>query len=369
MIKAFPQNRAAPDYFFLIIVLVLVVFGLVMLGSASSDLAQKRFGESYYYIIHQLTNGFIVGLLGFAIGYFVYYRVWEKLALVFLGISVALLALTFTPLGISLKGAERWLDLGFASFQPSELVKIMFLIYVAAWVSGNKERISGFFRGFLPFLLLLGLIAGMLFLQPATTAAVILILAAMAVYFIAGAKWRYLLLLIFLAIAAVGLLIYFTPYRFDRLTSFLNPEADPQGKTYQINQSLIAIGSGGWQGVGFGNSTAKFKYLPESIGDSIFAVIAEELGFIGSALLLLAFIALIYRGFFIAQNCHDNFGKYLALGFVVLIGLQAFINIGANSGILPLTGIPLPFVSYGGTALAVFLTMCGIILNISRQRR
>lgn len=364
------SRGGAPDYFFIGIVAALTVIGLVMLASASSDLAQERFGDSYYYIQHQIINGLLVGIFGFLIGVFIPLRIWEKYSLYIFLLSLAFLVMVFIPsLGIYTKGAERWLSIGGFSFQPGELLKLTFLIFLSAWVARDKERGKSISRGLIPFIFILGIPVGLLFLQPATTIAVILVIAVLAAYFAAGAKIRYIAVIILLGLVTVGVLISTTGYRMDRITSYLNPESDPLGKTYHISQSLNAIGAGEIFGVGFGNSTTKLKYLPEPIGDSIFAIIGEEFGFVGTMTVVLLFGIFIWRGFFIARRTRDNFSRSLAVGVTTLIGFQAFVNMGAISGLLPLTGVPLPFISYGGTALAVFLTMSGILVNISRSRR
>lgn len=364
------KTTSPPDYFFLGLVSVLVVFGLVALASASSDLAQVRFGNSYYYLFHQITNGLLVGLFGFFVGFLVYYRRWEKLTLPFLLVSVFFLVMTFLdPFSIEARGSSRWISLGPISFQPGELIKISFLMYLSYWISRHKDRVKNWANGFLPFLILTVIAVGLLFAQPATTTAIIIILSGSAVYFIAGARSSFIIVTGLLIIVSLTALISITPYRAERIKSFFNPEVDQLGSTYHINQALISIGSGGLTGVGFGKSTTKLGYLPEPIGDSIFAVIAEEFGFIGASLLILTFLLLVWRGFMIAKKTSDTFGQLLVIGFSSLIGIQVFVNIGAISGVIPLTGVPLPFISFGGTALAVFLTMSGIILNVSRYRR
>lgn len=364
------MTSRGPDYVLILTVIFLVIFGLVMLTSASSDLGKIKFNDSYYYLKHQLTNGLIAGLIGFSAGFFIYYRQLEKWAPFLLIINVIFLLLIFSPLGYSSgTEAERWLNLGLFSFQPSEVLKLTFLAYLAAWLAKNNARSKSFYEGFLPFLIISGIIAVLVFFQPATTTAVIILATSLLVYFSAGAKWRFVIALIILGLTALAIIIYLTPYRLERIIGYLNPEADPLGTTYQINQSLIAIGSGGLTGVGYGQSTTKVNYLPEAIGDSIFAVIAEELGFIGSIALIGLFFVLIWRTLIIAKKSPDVFGRSFAIGFASLIGLQAFINIGSATGLLPFTGIPLPFISFGGTALAVFLTMAGIVVNISKYRR
>ncbi len=355
-----------PDYVIILCLAFLVIFGLVVLNSASSNLGQIKFGDSFYYLKHQIFYGLSLGIIGFFIAYKIYYRRFQKIALVLLLISVALLALVFTPLGFQAGGAERWVKIGPVTFQPGELIKLTVVLYLAAWLSGQRERGKDFLRGFMPFLILMGLVAGLLFRQPATTTVVIILFTALTVYFVSGAKVLYIFFTGAAVVGALAILIYFTPYRWQRITSFLDPGADPQAGGYHLNQALIAIGSGGIAGVGYGESTAKISYLPEPIGDSIFAVLAEEFGFIGSISLIALFVVLVLKIFLLAKKTKDQFGRLLLVGFGALISLQVFINIGAISGILPLTGVPLPFISYGGTALAVFMTMGGMIANISR---
>jgi len=239
---------------------------------------------------------------------------------------------------------------------------------MAAWISKNQARSKSFVEGLVPFLILLGGVLVPLILQPSTTTAVLILAATLAMYFTAGAKIRFLFSIAIIAAFAVVSLLFITPYRMQRVLGFLDPNSDPLGNTYQINQSLMAIGSGGLTGVGYGRSTTKLNYLPEPIGDSIFAVIGEELGFIGSIALIFFFLLFIWRGLVIARASPDIFGRLMGIGFMTVIGFQAFIHIGANTGLIPLTGVPLPFISYGGTALAVLLTMSGIVVNISMKR-
>lgn len=368
--RSLEEPTSPPDYVFLGALLCVVIFGFVMLASASSDIAQLRFGDSYYYLKRQALNGLGLGLPGFLLGFFFLYRRLRPLAIFLLFASVGATLLVFTPLGVSVKGATRWLDLGFFSFQPAELLKLTFPLYVASWISTNVRRGTSFFEGFVPFLILMGFVAGILLLQPSTTTAAIILVAAVFVYFASGARFHFFPLLGASAILAFVLLITFTPYRMERVRTFLHPEeADPLGEGYHVSQSQTAIGSGGLGGVGYGRSTTKLRYLPEPIGDSIFAVIAEELGFVGASSLLFLFFVIIYRGFMIARHAPEPFARLLVIGFISVIGIQTFINVGAVSGVFPLTGVPLPFVSFGGTSLAVFLIMAGVIINISRYRK
>lgn len=355
-----------PDYVILFCLGVLAVFGLIMLASASSNLGQLRFGDSYYYLKHQIFYGLIPGLIGFWLGYRIYYRFYSKIALILILISILSLFLIFTPLGFSSGGSARWLSIGPITFQPSELVKLTFILYLAAWLGNESGRAKSFKQGFLPFLAISGIISALLLKQPATSTVVILMATALIIYFASGARLSHIAGLILLTILALATVIYVTPYRLNRILNFLNPESNPQGGGYHINQSLIAIGSGGLFGVGYGQSTTKINYLPEPIGDSIFAVVAEELGFVGASVLILVFLVLIARIFILARKIPDRFAKLILIGFASLIALQSFVNIAAISGLIPLTGTPLPFISYGGTALAVFMTIGGIIANISK---
>lgn len=355
------------DYAFAISIFLLTVFGLVMLSSASSDLGKIKFNDTYYYLKHQIFYGLSIGIVGFFIASFIHYKNLKKIALPIFIINIILLLLVFTPLGFSHKGASRWLDIGLLSFQPAEFLKLTFIIYIAAWLSNKKLNRQSFSQGFLPFLIISGFISTLIIMQPATTILLIIMGSVMAMYFVGGAKITHILSIILLGLLGLALVIYITPYRYERITSFFSNNLEKQETSrYQINQSLIAIGSGGFWGIGFGKSTTKYKYLPEPIGDSIFAVIAEELGFIGALLMISAFIIVFLRGLSIARRSGDPFAKFIAIGFISIISLQTFIHIAAISGIMPLTGVPLPFISYGGTSLAVFLTMTGIIVNISK---
>ncbi len=355
-----------PDSFLLALIVILILAGLAILASASSDLGRIQFNDSYYYLKHQLIYGLSLGILGFLIGYFLNYQNWRKVAIILLAVNLVLLILVFTPLGVTSGGASRWLDIGSLRFQPAELLKLSFIMYIAAWLTGRTNRATNFLNGFLPFLVICGVTAGLLVLQPATSTVVILLAGGGAIYFLSGAKWRYILTTGLICLVAFGSLILLTPYRFNRILGFLDKSQDTRGANFQVNQSMIAIGSGGLFGMGYGKSTAKVSYLPAAVDDSIFAVVGQELGFAGAGFLVVLFGMFVFRLFWIANRTRDKFGKLILVGFATIIGFQSVVNMGAISGLLPLTGVPLPFVSYGGTALAVFITMSGISLNISR---
>lgn len=337
-----------------------------MLTSASSDLGQFKFQDSYFYLKHQLLYGLTAGVAGFWFASKFYYRHYQKLAILFLMASLIMLVLVFTPMGVVSGGASRWIEIGPVTFQPSELLKISFIIYLASWLGNKSYRQENFFSGFLPFLIITGFIGFLLILQPSTSTAAILLATALIIYFKSGARTAYIIYAILLGLALFLIISYLTPYRWDRIKTFLNPAENTRTASYQLNQALIAIGSGGLSGVGYGKSTTKLHYLPQPIDDSIFAVIAEELGFIGSIILILAFATIVIRSFLLSRKILDEFGQLLLVGFGSLIAIQAFMHIGAISGLIPLTGVPLPFISYGGTALAVFMTISGIIVNISK---
>jgi len=356
-----------PDYFFLALIFIITVFGLVMLTSASSELGKIKFNDSYYYLKHQIYNGFIIGIIGFIIASKINYQRYKKLALILLIASLGILALVFTNLGVTSGGATRWLDLGPIRFQPAELLKISFILYLGSWLGNQRiNRARSFSEGFLPLLIIYGATAALIFFQRSTSMAVIILGAGTIVYFLSGAKLKYLFYLFIIGAVVLSALIYLTPYRLQRVVSFLNSGNDPLRSDYHLNEAKTAIGSGGIFGVGYGESRTKAAFLPAPIDDSIFAVTAEELGFIGGGALVALFGTLVIKMLLMARKIRDQFGQLLLIGFASVIGIQSLIHVGAISGVLPLTGVPLPFISYGGTALAVFLIMSGISLNVSK---
>ncbi len=358
-----------PDYLLLAVIFLLLVFGLAMLASASSDLGKTQFNDTYYYLKHQILYGLSLGAAGFLIAYFVPFYRWKKFAFIFLLIGIFALMAVFTPLGTFAGGSSRWLKLGFLSFQPAELMKLVFIMYLAAWLSNTKfKRSTDFQSGLVPFLAIAALVGTLLLLQPATSTVAILLGAGLAVYFVSGAPFKYVVGIIALGVVVVALVIYITPYRRARILGYLDPSSDSQGQNYQVNQALIAIGSGGLTGVGYGQSATKASYLPTPIDDSIFAVTGEELGFVGASILVVLFALLCTRMFWLAKRMGDQFGRLMLVGFGSVVALQAFVNMASISGLIPLTGVPLPFVSYGGTALAIFITMMGLSVNVTKYR-
>ena len=339
----------------------LSIFGLFIIYDASSYIAFRDFGDKYSYIKDQIF-WVIIGLSALlAVSFFDYYKFYN-LALPILISSIGLLAAVFIPgFGISALGATRWIDFGFFVLQPSEFAKIALTIYLSAWFS-TKEK-----GRFLAFILLIGLVILLIMLQPDMGTASIILGVSMMIYFLSGANLFHFLALI-PAVGIIGaILVIIEPYRLSRLTTFLNPTQDLEASSYHLRQILIALGSGGLFGVGLGNSLQKYAYLPEATTDSIFAIMAEEIGFIGVVIVLLTLLFIIYKGFNISINAKDNFGRLLAGGITSMIAIQTVINVGAQTALIPLTGVPLPFLSYGGSALIVNLFSVGILLNISKK--
>lgn len=361
----------APDNFFVGGFFLLLIIGIVMLSSASAVLSYQKFGTPYYYTIHQLLFGLIPGLALLYITSRVDYHHWRTLALPFLMGSIVLLVLVFLPgIGYEYGGARRWIHIGPLLFQPSEVVKLSLLLYLATWLSvKGAKHVQNFAYGFLPFTVMIGVIAVLVILQPDIGTMGVISAIAFTMYFIGGAAVPHLAIAGAAGIVMILVLIRTAEYRLQRFMTFLQPELDPLGIGYHINQALLAIGSGGLLGRGFGHSRQKFAYLPEVTGDSIFAIVAEEMGFLFTIFFIALFVFIAARGLRIARNAPDDFGKFIAVGVVAWIIFQAFINIAAMLSLLPLTGIPLPFVSYGGSAMLVSLAAVGILINISRQGR
>lgn len=347
--------------------LLLLIFGLVVLSSAGIVEGQKKFGSSYYYLTHQLLYGVLPGLTLMFLFSRIDYKLWKKISLLVLLGSLLMMILVFMPnWGHDLRGATRWLNVGGFSIQPSELLKLALIIYLAAWFGNRDERIRNWTYGTAPFLLVLSFVAVLLLLQPDIGTLIVVTIISAAIYFFAGSPLKYFLIIGLLIAGVFTIMIAVAPYRLDRIKTFLDPSIDPRGISYQLNQSLIAVGSGGMFGVGFGKSTQKFGFLPEVTSDSIFAILVEELGLIGAGTLIGLFVFLAFLMVRVAHNIGDKFGKLLVMGVAAWILGQTFLNIGAIIGLVPLTGIPLPFVSYGGTAMMVLLAGMGIVLNVAK---
>lgn len=318
---------------------------------------------------NQIVFGFVGGFIMLLITANIPYAFWRKYAFwIFLTSLVATLLVFVPGIGFGHGGARRWIMIAGFTFQTSELLKIGFIVYFSAWCAMVKDKASTFRYGFIPFMILIGIVGAVLLKQPDTDTFMVIFAAGVAMFIVAGARFRYISLLAILGVLAVLVLAFMRPYVWDRINTFINPNLDPHGSSYQSQQSLIAIGSGGLTGRGFGQSVQKFNYLPEPIGDSIFAVAGEEFGFVGGLFLILLFLFFAIRGLKIASSTNDIFGRLVVTGIVILITAQAFVNIGAMLGVLPLSGITLPFVSHGGSSLFITLAQIGIIINISKHK-
>ncbi len=361
------RNYHESDKFLVGVILLLLIFGLISLSSASSIVAYDNFGDAYYYLKHQLA-GLGIGLAAFVFLAKTDYRYWKKYALGFLLISIVLLLLVFIPgLSASYGKARSWINIFGYSLQPSELVKLSFLLYLSAWLETRRDQLGEFSRGIGPFIGLLSLIATLMILQPDIGTLSILSAISLIVYFVGGGKMSHIISIILFGIIMFVFMLQVKPYQMDRVRCMIDPGYSRNDICYQVNQSLIAVGSGGILGRGLGESRQKYMYLPEVSGDSIFAIIAEETGLVFSSLFILAYLFLFFRGYQIAKYAPDLFGQNLAIGIVVWITLQAMINIGGIVNLIPMTGVPLPLVSYGGSAILASLAACGILVNISKQ--
>lgn len=362
-----PLKRKAPDFILFITVMMLISIGIVMVFSSSSYYAMfPPFNNPFWFLIRQLINALVgIPILLFMMRYD-YWKLkrWGPALLV---LAVVLLALVLTPLGSSRLGAQRWINLGFFSFQPSELAKLCVVIFAAGSLAQKGVRVQKFTAGLLPYLLLMGFFAGLILAEPDLGTAITLVGTVFIMLFCAGVRLSSLTAVGVLGVGAVLAAIFTEEYRKNRFLAFLDPEGDPTGAGWHILNSLMSLGSGGLLGTGLGQGRhSKFLYLPERQTDFIFAVIGEELGFIGGCLVILLFILFVWRGFKIAITSPDPFASLLAAGIVSGIGLQAIINIGVVTSSLPVTGITLPFVSFGGTSLVFTLMGVGVLLNISR---
>lgn len=349
------------DITLLVVTIILTLFGLLMIYDVSAFVAFRDFADKYHYIKDQATwvvLGFIA-LLFFS--FFDYHKLYY-LSLPLLLTALALLILVFVPgIGVFALGAHRWINTGLYILQPAEFVKLALAIYLSAWFS-TKEK-----GKFLAFALLLGLVVALIMLQPDMGTASIVLLEAVILYFLSGGRLFNFFLMAPVILSLGYLLAKLEPYRAARLATFLSFSQPIQNASYHVKQILIALGMGGLTGVGLGNSLQKYAYLPENTTDSIFAIIAEELGFLGATILIGLYIIIVWRGFMIATRAKDAFGKLLAAGIISFLAIQTIINLGSQTALLPLTGIPLPLVSYGGSSLIIDLCAIGILLNISKQ--
>ncbi|GCE18107.1 putative lipid II flippase FtsW [Dictyobacter kobayashii] len=359
-----PRVPGKPDPILLVAVLALLCIGLIMVYSASSFAAARYFGDASYYFQKQLL-GAVLGVVAMLVTMRIDYRIWRRFSLLGLAIGLPLLAAVLF-VGSSAYGASRWLVFGsFFSFQPSELIKLVLALYIADWLARKGKQVGTFLYGLTPFVLLVGLVLGLVLLQKDMGTACVIAALTTVMFFTAGAN-----ILQFLLAMGCGFLIFlsqaFSGYRYYRLIGFLNPFKYTTDINLQLYQSLLALGSGGWLGVGLGASRQKTGYLPLPYIDSIFAIVGEEMGYIGCMVVIALFMVLAFRGFRLARRTQDVYGALLATGITTWIVVQAMINIGATTGTIPYTGVPLPFISFGGTSLVISLAGIGVLLNISR---
>lgn len=365
MLKFKLFERRLPDLTLLSVVLLLLFIGLVMVYSSSHVWAEYKYGDSFFFVKRQLLFASI-GLIGMYFIYLIPYHFWFKYVKAILLVCFILLLIVLIPgIGIVRGGAQSWIGVGAFSIQPSEFMKLGLIFFLAYYLTKNHRNITNFRHGFLWPILLVFFVFALIMLQPDFGTGVVIVITCVLMLFISGTKFRYFVYLMFIGLIGFTLLIISAPYRVKRITAYLNPWEDPLGDGFQIIQSLYAIGPGKLMGVGFGNSLQKYFYLPEPQTDFIFAIIGEEFGFIGGTFVIILFFILCFRGILIALNVKDSFGRYLAFGIITMITVQVMINISVVIGLIPVTGITLPFLSYGGSSLTLTLCSIGILLNIS----
>ena len=363
------RRRLPVDGSVLAVTVALALIGLVMVFSASAVVAGNRFQDSIYFLKRHLA-WLAFGFLLLQIASRMDYMAWRRLALPALGLTAVLLVVVLIPsVGVMAKGARRWIRLGPISVQPAEMVKLAVVLYLALYLAKREGRLAEFTTGFLPPLLVVGLLAGLVLLQPDLGTAMVIGVVTCVMLFLGGTRLTHLFSLVAAALAGAALLIWRSPYRLQRLMTFFDPEKDPTGAGFQVNQSFLAFGSGGAFGVGLGEGQQKLFFLPEAHTDFVLALVGEELGLVGTASIMALFGILVLKGFQIAGRAREPFGRYLALGITLLIGVQALTNAGVATGLLPTKGLTLPLVSYGGSSLLVSLTAIGILLSISRDRQ
>lgn len=363
------SSKGKIDFLLFIAIIVICAFGLVMLYSASYYYAQEQYGDGFKYLKNQgIFMG--LGIVGMIALSFLDYRFFQKIKLPALLITFVLMVLVIF-FGVEINGAKRWLALEFGgfslSFQPSELAKFALILYMAAFMSQRPNAMKSFKHGMMPMLIIIGIISVLILLQKNMSMMVIVVVMGLIMLYIGGANFKHILFLVLAAIPVFFLIAKLEPYRWARLTIFTDPWKDPSKSGYQLIQSLYAFGSGGFFGQGLNFSRQKMLFLSYGESDFIFAIIGEELGFIGCVFVILAYAFVVYRGIYIAMRCKDRFGSLLAAGITLVLGLQVAVNIGVATSIIPPTGQTLPFISAGGTSVFIFLAAMGILLNISRH--
>lgn len=364
-----PKAKAQPDFLLIVITMMLIAIGMIMVYSASAVWASYRFDDSFFFAKRQLLfagAGIAAMFFVMNINYWTW-RTWSKVLLI--ACFILLIIVLIPGVGLVRGGARSWLGVGAFSIQPSEFMKIAMIIFLARFLSDHQKQITSFRRGIVPSLAVVVVAFALIMLQPDLGTGVVMVGTCVVMIYIAGARISHFVGLGFVGLASLAALIVSAPYRIQRITSFLDPWSDPQDSGFQIIQSLYAIGPGGLMGLGLGQSRQKFFYLPEPQTDFIFAILAEELGFIGGAFVLFLFTLLLWRGIRIAIGAPDLFSSFLAVGIIGMLAIQVIINIGVVTGLMPVTGITLPFLSYGGSSLTLMLISIGILLNISRYAR
>ncbi len=363
------MDKLKIDKVYLASIILLAVTGFFIFSSASLGLLARN-GASFQSVALNQSIGLFLGIVAFYVMSRLNYKFLRKNAFYILIGAIFINLLLFIPaFSLNHGGASRWIDLGFITFQPSEFLKIAFIIYFAAWLSGLKEKVGTFKFGIIPYIVIISILGILLLAQSDTDTLVVIATTGIIMLFISGGKIKHILLLILVGLIVISSVVYLRPYVRQRVMTFINGASDSQGAGYQIQQSLIAIGSGQIVGRGFGQSVQKFNYLPEPIGDSVFAVGAEEFGFLGSLVLIGLFLLFFIRSMKISMKSIDSFGGLTAIGIAILILIESFMNISSMLGLIPLSGMPLLFVSHGGTALIITLGAAGIIANISKYQK
>jgi cell division protein FtsW len=363
-------KRHTPDYGLLTATLVLLIVGLITVYSASYALAEAETGDPNFYAKRQAVMAGL-GLVGLLVAMNINYHILSRLSPLLMLAAIGLLVLVLLPgFGHEANGAQRWIQLGsLPPMQPSEFAKLAVIIYMAAWLASKGDAVRDWSLGVLPFVLMVGLVGALIVLEPDLGTAVMVAAITGTLFFLAGARLWHVLILAASGTGIASLLILLGGYRVDRILSFTSAEADPSGLGFQTLQLLVAFGSGGLTGVGLGVSRQKFFYLPGSHTDGVLAIVGEELGFIGTMLVLALFLVVLWRGWLVMKRADDQFGSLLAAGILAWIGFQMLLNVGGVTRIIPLTGIPLPLLSYGGSSLAITLTAIGVLLSVSRYTR
>ena len=351
----------------LVLTFVLMAIGVVMVYSASIVNAEFRHADPTFFLKRQGAY-LVLAIAAMAFFMNLHHDVWRRIPkTIYVGAVVMLLLILVPALAVKVNGATRWLQVGPIRFQPGELVKVAWVMVLAGYLSTHQDKLASFKETWKKPLIMYGVLVALLIMQPDFGTSVICGALMLLMYFSAGARWRHVGALVGVAMVLIALAIYLAPYRMRRLMTFLEPEADPLGAGFQVNQALISFGSGEWTGLGLGESRQKLSYLPEAHTDFIFSILGEELGFVGVAVVILLFVAFIWRGFLIARRAASSFGALLAFGLTASIGMQAMINMGVATALLPNKGVTLPFVSYGGSSLLLVSAATGILLNISRR--